>query len=352
MEAEDPEQLRRSLVSAFGESPFTFAEALERGIGAHRLRTALGLTIITRLRRGVYRVRQSSAPRVQERKTGELRAVLAAHINDLQQRGHAPIIGGRTAAQLWGISWIGDSDPDAIVTPTLIVPPSRQLRKGRRGQVLLRFDSIPDEHICEWEGLPISSPLRTGCDVARETARTPEAALVPLVAAARVCLRQELMRDPNCEFVSEHDVTRLGRDPQHAVRIQQALEHVIARSPRRGIRMIRQALRFVDPRLETPLESVSLVCFAESALPLPRIQVDIAGESGKVYRVDFLFGHVIGEADGAVKYKDDEAPWREKLRQSDLEARGYIVVRWTWEEIWSRPHVVIARIRRALAQSP
>ena len=308
--------------------------------------------MIARLRRGVYRVRESGASGEQERTTAELVAELAAQIDDLQQRGHAPIIGGRTAARLWGISWIGDSDPDAVVTPTLIVPPSQQLRKGRRGQVLLRFDSIPDEHIGEWKGLPISTPLRTGCDVARETARTPEAALVPLVAAARVCLRQELECESECEFVSEHDVTRFARDPQHTVRIQQAIEHVIARSPRRGIRMIRQARRFIDPRLETPLESVSFAYFANSALPRPQLQVDVAGESGKLYRVDFLFGHVIGEADGAVKYGDDEALWREKLRQSDLEARGYIVVRWTWEEIWNRPHVVIARIRRALAQTP
>lgn len=347
-------QLRHCLESAFGTRPFTFAEATARGIGAHRLRAAMTLNVITRLRRGVYRVREANTPSTlgaPERDAGKLLDVLSAHIDDLRQRGHEPIIGGKSAAQLWGIPWVGDADVGAVATPTLIVRPSPHLRKGRRGHVLLRFDSLPGEHICQFHGLPISTPIRTGCDVARETARSPEAALVPLAAAARVFVRQEWQRTMGSDFVSEHDLTRFARDPQHALRIQRMVEHVIARSPRRGIRMIRQIRRLIDPRLETPLESVSCSRFAESSLPQPQLQVDVAGESGTVYRVDFLFGHVIGEADGAVKYRDGEALWREKLRQSDLEARGFIVVRWTWEEIWNRPHVVIERIRRALARS-
>ncbi len=308
--------------------------------------------MIVRLRRGVYRIWEAGSPSPSVPDVDQLLAVLAAHIDELHQRGHRPIIGGKTAAQLWGIPWIGDSDPTAVVTPTLIVHPSSHLRKGRRGQALLRLDSVPDEHIGEFLGLPISTPIRTGCDVARETARTPGAALVPLAAAARVFLRQEWQRTMDSELESEHDLTRFARDSQHSVRIQRLIEHVIARSPRRGIRMIRQVRGLVDPRLETPLESVSQACFADSPLPRPQLQVDVAGKSRTVYRVDFLFGHVIGEADGAVKYRDDEALWREKLRQADLEASGFIVVRWTWEEIWNRPHVVIERIRRALAQPP
>jgi very-short-patch-repair endonuclease len=72
--------------------------------------------------------------------------------------------------------------------------------------------------------------------------------------------------------------------------------------------------------------------------------------------VDFFweeFG-VIGEADGLAKYDDEEERLSlraEKLRQEELEALGYIVVRWTWEDIWRRPEWVAKRLRRAFAAS-
>lgn len=74
--------------------------------------------------------------------------------------------------------------------------------------------------------------------------------------------------------------------------------------------------------------------------------------SGVLWRVDFLFAErVIGECDGAVKYADPQALWREKKRQEDLEQAGYIVVRWTWEEIVHRPWIVIRRILNAIERA-
>jgi very-short-patch-repair endonuclease len=84
-------------------------------------------------------------------------------------------------------------------------------------------------------------------------------------------------------------------------------------------------------------------------LPAPELQVALGGAS-PVGIVDFYwedFG-VIGEADGLLKYDDaPDALRAEKLRQEALENLGFIVVRWTWEEIWRRPDVVEARLRNA-----
>jgi very-short-patch-repair endonuclease len=57
---------------------------------------------------------------------------------------------------------------------------------------------------------------------------------------------------------------------------------------------------------------------------------------------------VIGEADGLGKYDRPGALHEEKLRQEALEQLGLRVVRWTHEEMWLRPAVVLERIRRAL----
>jgi hypothetical protein len=112
------------------------------------------------------------------------------------------------------------------------------------------------------------------------------------------------------------------------------------------------AMRIADPRVETALESLSWAQFHEWGLDMPVPQVCLTGASGVVWRVDFLFeGRVIGECDGAVKFHAGHTAWQEKRRQSDLEAEGYIFVRWTWEELLRHPDAVLARIALALRRS-
>ena len=57
---------------------------------------------------------------------------------------------------------------------------------------------------------------------------------------------------------------------------------------------------------------------------------------------------VLGEADGRGKYTDPTVLYAEKTRQEALERAGWIVVRWTWDELARTPEVVVARIAAAL----
>ena len=123
-----------------------------------------------------------------------------------------------------------------------------------------------------------------------------------------------------------------------------------------GIRKARRAIEFADHRAESPLESISRVAFAERGLPRPELQVPLPCPERPVGIVDFYweeFG-VVGEADGLLKYDEDSdqpAPLRaEKLRQEALEALGYIVVRWTWDDIWRRPMWVVQRLGNAFQE--
>ncbi len=111
-------------------------------------------------------------------------------------------------------------------------------------------------------------------------------------------------------------------------------------------------MRIADPRVETALESLSWAQFHEWGLEMPVPQVSLKGASGVLWRVDFLFGgRVIGECDGAVKFHAGHTAWQEKRRQSDLEAEGYVFVRWTWEELLRQPGAVLARLDLALRRS-
>lgn len=67
--------------------------------------------------------------------------------------------------------------------------------------------------------------------------------------------------------------------------------------------------------------------------------------------VDFLWRErkVIAEADGLVKYHDRKDLLNERERDHQLRQAGYVVVHFTWKEIFQTPEAVVARIRTALA---
>ncbi len=56
---------------------------------------------------------------------------------------------------------------------------------------------------------------------------------------------------------------------------------------------------------------------------------------------------VIGECDGLLKYSGSDALIQEKIREDRIRALGFIVVRWTWNDIIRHPGDVAAQIWRA-----
>jgi hypothetical protein len=99
------------------------------------------------------------------------------------------------------------------------------------------------------------------------------------------------------------------------------------------IRAAMLAVRHAHPKAETALESVVRSRLIELSLPVPELQVNVHGRFGWIARVDFEFTAygLVGEADGRIKYTDDEL-WAEKLRQEAIEDAEREVIRWTWAQ--------------------
>lgn len=120
----------------------------------------------------------------------------------------------------------------------------------------------------------------------------------------------------------------------------------------RGLGTVREAVTLTRVGAQTPLESISRLRLVAEGLPEPQLQVAFHDESGLIGYVDLLWENlgVIGEADGLGKYQTREDLIAEKRREDRLRALGWIVVRWTWDEIFRNPRAVAERIRRAAAQ--
>jgi len=117
-----------------------------------------------------------------------------------------------------------------------------------------------------------------------------------------------------------------------------------------GVRHAAIAVRHANGNAETALESVVRSRFIELGLPMPELQVDVRDAGGRfIGRVDFDLPayNTVGEADGRVKYLEDEL-WLEKLRQEALEDTGREVIRWTWHSAHAPDDEFAARVWRKL----
>jgi hypothetical protein len=117
----------------------------------------------------------------------------------------------------------------------------------------------------------------------------------------------------------------------------------------------------MDSRSESAGESVSRVRIVTDGLPVPEPQVEIFTRDGVfVARVDFCWKdrRTVGEFDGKIKYgrllkpgqRIEEVVYEEKKREDAIRDLGWMVVRWTWDDL-HRPGVLHDRIRRAFARA-
>jgi very-short-patch-repair endonuclease len=111
----------------------------------------------------------------------------------------------------------------------------------------------------------------------------------------------------------------------------------------RGASRLRQVAALADGRSESVLESLARV-----ALILAGFTPDVQVWIGRI-RVDLIIGNVVIELDG-FEYHSKRADYRRDRRRCNaLTARGYRVLRFSWEDVVGDPDYVVAKVREALA---
>lgn len=238
-----------------------------------------------------------------------------------------------SAAALWRLPSLGVWPKKAHV-----VEPSAS---GGRSSTLLAAHTVgvPAETVAI-DGILVTTLARTVVDLAR-TAAFGAAVVVADAALRRT--RYPLDGVPQTSLIREH--------------LREELSLVAASQ---GAAKALRVVNFADGAADRPGESISRVNIHLARLTMPRLQVELAGASGKVYTVDFWWEefNMIGEFDGKRKYTDPEfrrgrtpeqVLYDEKLREDDLRAAGYGFTRWPWEVAISMPrlraHLLAAGIR-------
>ncbi|MGU3434992.1 hypothetical protein ACNHUS_18490 [Actinomycetes bacterium M1A6_2h] len=154
------------------------------------------------------------------------------------------------------------------------------------------------------EGLVVTSIARTAVDLARSL--NFEAAVCVCDSALRIVTRRELEEALACCS---------GMD---------------------GASNARRVVKFADGRSETVGESRSRVYVQRHGFPAPELQVPLRNpHTGTVVRPDMLLRGVILEFDGKLKYASQDVLFQEKKREDELTSLGWVVVRWTWDDLSS-----------------
>ena len=225
------------------------------------------------------------------------------------------VLVGRSAARVANM-WVLPTDAEAVelALGAGAVPSTSQWPKG----VVYRRFVVPDMDLATYRGARLTMPVRTAADIARlHGVRHGVVAMDGLM----------------------HGIPRGNRREVRA-----ALQSVIKRlSGKGGIARARQAFELSSVMSDSPFESLFRVILAEHGIAAQE-QMWVGD-----YRVDLLWGNLIIEIDGYLKYADvpHEVIMRQLARENWLKERGYEVIRLFPADILKDEAACIQRVKGA-----
>jgi very-short-patch-repair endonuclease len=265
--------------------------AIDRRVEAGRL---------NRLHRGIYLAGHVSGPR-----TRETAAILSC--------APGSVLSHRSAAAFWDLlphpSQLGGVDVTVIGRD----PGGKPGIRIHRVRYLSRRDYVVRDAI------PVTTPARTIFDLAAE--------------ATDAELERALAEGQVRKLVSERGI----------------VDQLERNAGRPGARTLRALIEIEGGPAPTRVESERRVLhlMRASRLPIPEVNVPLGP-----YEVDFLWRgqRLVLEVDGFASHGSRSRFERDRLRDSQLAAWGYTVVRVTWRQLAGTPEALVARLAAALAR--
>ena len=277
----------------------TRAQLLAAGVSGRAVDGRIAKGLLRPLYRGVFQVGPIAPPGMRE-----LAACLAC--------GPGAVVADRCAAGLWQMR----PSPGASAPVDVLVCGGERRHAGIR---VRRAARLEDDDRTVLDGIPITTPARTLCDL------------------AATLTTSELER-------------ALARAMARRLTTRAALESMLARaSGRPGAHRLRALIAGDGPPLtRSEAEERLLALVGRAGLPAPEVNVRIAG-----CEVDFLWRaqRLVTEVDGYAFHADVAAFENDRRRDLLLVARGMRVVRVTWRQLTREPETVLVRLAQALGQA-
>lgn len=291
------------------DRPFRFDQLGELGVTPHQLRALVDDGRVRRVLHGVY----ADAGLADDTR---LRARAAALVV-----APSAVICDRSAAWLHGVDVF---EPGQKVGPPdlELVTPCRAAKVRRTGTSAARRNLRPQD-LVTLEGVRVTTPLRTACDLGRLRGR--------MGAFAALCM--------------------LGRERGFgAAEVRAMLPHL---KGLRGVVQLRELAALMTTRCESPSEAWTLLAILDAGLPRPEAQVEVVLEGYGLVRLDFAYRlvRIVIEYDGEEHHLRPEDRERDARRRAALRAAGWIVIVVRKKDFSGEAlDRWLAEVRRALAE--
>jgi len=280
---------------------FTRRQAQEAGWTSRQLARAVQRGLLVQRHPGVFVLAGS-----RRRACDDVAAYLAA--------GPGGVLAGWSAARLHGLAW-----PQRPAGPPCVaVPPDRHLHLTH---VVLMRSRLGEADTLVRGGLRSTTRPRTVTDCLR--------------------LAPRVLREPMLD-------TALVRG---WLTLDELAAQVRALNGQHGVVALRALLTGALPRTWSPAERLGRQVLARTGLQGWQWNLPVALLDGSVAVVDAALPHLrlAVEIDGRAHHVDPAAFQRDRHRQNGLVALGWIVLRFTWDDLVQRPDEVVASVLAAVA---
>ncbi|MEU6074383.1 DUF559 domain-containing protein [Micromonospora sp. NPDC047074] len=189
-------------------------------------------------------------------------------------------------------------------------------------RVAVARSTLPDGDRTRFAGLPVTTPLRTAFDLGRQGPRTDALVAVDALLYRRV------------------------------VKLPALRAYADARTGWPGMPLLREVLALTEPLTESPMETRLRLLLLDAGLPPPTAQHDVRNARGMfVGRVDLAWPALRV----AVEYDGDHHRERAHFRQgvarlNALRAAGWVVLRFTADDVLRHPGRTVALVTQALRE--
>ncbi len=281
-------ELELARIASGAHGVVTRAQLLHAGVSDDEIRGRLRTGALLLEYPGVYRVGHR-APSVEARYLAAVRAC-----------GEGALLSGRSAAHMLGVLK-GAPPPPEVIAPT-----------ERRVPGVITHRSRRIEDATTWRGIPTTSVARTLVDLA---------ASLSLDALARACHEAEVLH---------------GTSPAD-------IEAALDRRPRtKGAGNLRKIIHGDAHVTLSKLESRFLTLLKAAGLALP-----VTNRPAGTRRVDCRWPaqRLTVELDSYTYHRSRHAWEQDRQREREARARGDDFRRFTYGDVFERPHTVIAELR-------
>jgi hypothetical protein len=304
-----PEELVQRFLNLPGDRPFTSAEARELGVRYVDLRALVQSGLLVHPIRGVYA--SPAMPDSLELRIAILKLVVPKDC----------VVTDRTAAWLWGAQMIlAPGDHLEVPKVSVFCPPGLRLRNGLADSGERRFD--PGD-VVEIDGLLVTAQLRTACDLGRLLHRDQAVAALDSMTAL------------------------------NAFTLDALAAATVRFKGYRGVVQLRTLVLIVDPRAQSPGESILRLRWLDTGLPRPECQVEVETPWGAPYAIDIglpelKFG---GEYDGEEFHGPEQREHDEERREWLWTDRGWMIEVARREHIHGPRQDIQLRLRRGYEEA-